>query len=79
MRFALTFLVTYSNNRNILRGTEVLINELIQHNKQFSMFSYPNRSHSISEGSNTTRHLFSLLTNFLETNVPSDIRAMDNE
>ncbi|EJK44650.1 hypothetical protein THAOC_36794, partial [Thalassiosira oceanica] len=60
-------------------GTEVLINELILHNKQFSMFSYPNRSHSISEGSNTTRHLFSLLTNFLETNVPSDIREIEEK
>lgn len=53
-------------------GTETLINELIQHNKQFSMFSYPNRSHSISEGSNTTRHLFSLLTAFLHNNVPKN-------
>eukprot|EP00579_Thalassiosira_antarctica_P005271 CAMPEP_0201897602 /NCGR_PEP_ID=MMETSP0902-20130614/46878_1 /ASSEMBLY_ACC=CAM_ASM_000551 /TAXON_ID=420261 /ORGANISM="Thalassiosira antarctica, Strain CCMP982" /LENGTH=825 /DNA_ID=CAMNT_0048430509 /DNA_START=64 /DNA_END=2541 /DNA_ORIENTATION=+ len=58
-------------------GTETLINELIQHNKQFSMMAYPNRSHSISEGSNTTRHLFSLLTDFLKKNVPSDARSMD--
>ena len=53
-------------------GTETLINELIQHNKQFSMLAYPNRSHSISEGSNTTRHLFSLLTNFLQKNTPAE-------
>lgn len=53
-------------------GTETLINELIQHNKPFSMMAYPNRSHSISEGSNTTRHLFSTLTNFLNKNVPKD-------
>lgn len=53
-------------------GTETLINELIQHNKQFSMMAYPNRSHSISEGSNTTRHLFSLLTDFLQKNIPND-------
>ena len=53
-------------------GTETLINELIQHNKPFSMMAYPNRSHSISEGSNTTRHLFSTLTNFLTKNVPKD-------
>ncbi|KAL9185040.1 hypothetical protein ACHAXT_002817 [Thalassiosira profunda] len=53
-------------------GTEGLMNELIQHNKQFSMMAYPNRSHSISEGSNTTRHLFSLLTNFLQSNVASE-------
>ena len=52
-------------------GTEVLINELIHHNKQFTMMAYPNRSHSISEGFNTTRHLFVMLTNYLKQNVPS--------
>lgn len=52
-------------------GTEVLINELIHHNKQFSMMAYPNRSHSISEGFNTTRHLFVMLTNYLKQNVIS--------
>lgn len=51
-------------------GSESLINELIHHNKQFSMMAYPNRSHSISEGANTSRHLFSLLTDFLKKNVP---------
>ena len=50
-------------------GTEVLMNELILNNKQFSMLAYPNRSHAISEGTNTTRHLFTLLTNYLESNV----------
>ena len=50
-------------------GTEVLINELILNNKQFSMLAYPNRSHSISEGSNTTRHLFTLLATYLQNNV----------
>lgn len=50
-------------------GTEVLINELILNNKQFSMLAYPNRSHSISEGSNTTRHLFTLLATYLKNNV----------
>jgi len=50
-------------------GTEVLINELILNNKQFSMLAYPNRSHSISEGSNTTRHLFTLLATYLKNNL----------
>jgi len=47
------------------QGTEALINALIAANKQFSMFSYPNRSHSISEGSGTQRHLFGMLTRYL--------------
>lgn len=48
------------------QGTEALIHDLIAANKQFSMFSYPDRSHSISEGKNTTRHLFQQMTNFLQ-------------
>lgn len=53
------------------QGTEALINELITHNKQFSMLAYPNRSHSISERKNTTRHLYGLLTRFLNQNTPT--------
>lgn len=49
---------------------ERLVNELIKHNKIFTMMAYPNRSHGISEGENTTRHLFSLLTRYLLTNMP---------
>ena len=48
------------------QGTEALINALIAANKQFSMMSYPNRSHSISEGSGTQRHLFGLMTKFIK-------------
>jgi dipeptidyl-peptidase-4 len=54
------------------QNCERLINELIRHNKQFTMMSYPNRTHGISEGENTTRHLFSLLTRYLTENMPSD-------
>ncbi|MDP1562872.1 MAG: S9 family peptidase [Pirellulaceae bacterium] len=51
--------------------TELLINELIKHNKPFSMFAYPNRSHAIREGENTTRHLYQMITNhFLRTLPP---------
>jgi dipeptidyl-peptidase-4 len=50
--------------------TEMLINELILHNKQFSMMAYPNRTHSIREGKNTTRHLRSLMTDYIEQNLP---------
>jgi dipeptidyl-peptidase-4 len=48
---------------------ERLINELIKHHKHFTMMSYPNRAHGISEGENTTRHLFSLLTKYLLENL----------
>ncbi len=48
---------------------ERLVNELVLHNKEFSMMSYPNRTHSISEGTNTSRHLYHLLTNYLLNNL----------
>src|SRR5690349_2605301 len=48
------------------QGTEELINALIAANKQFSMMSYPNRSHGIFEGPGTQRHLFGLMTKFIK-------------
>ena len=54
------------------KGTEVLVNVLIANKKQFTMMEYPNRRHDISQGQGTTRHLFQLLTNYLETNLPAD-------
>lgn len=44
--------------------TEILVNELIRLNKPFYMLGYPNRSHSINEGTNTTRHLFEQMTRY---------------
>jgi dipeptidyl-peptidase-4 len=52
------------------QGTETLINELIRLNKPFQMMAYPNRTHSISEGENTSRHLYSLLTRYLNEHLP---------
>ncbi len=48
------------------QSAELLVNELIKHNKQFQMFSYPNRSHGIYEGDGTRRHLYGLLLNYLK-------------
>jgi dipeptidyl-peptidase 4 len=47
---------------------EMLIDELIRLNKQFTFMSYPNRSHGIYEGRNPRRHLFTLITNYLLEN-----------
>jgi dipeptidyl-peptidase-4 len=52
------------------QNCEVMINELIKHNKQFSLMSYPNRSHAINEGANTKRHYFETLTRYLGENLP---------
>jgi dipeptidyl-peptidase-4 len=52
------------------QNTEAVVNELIKHNKAFTMMAYPNRSHGIFEGQGTRRHLWELLTRFLVENMP---------
>jgi dipeptidyl-peptidase-4 len=59
------------------QNTEVVINELIENNIQFDMMSYPNRSHGIYEGRNTTRHLFNLLTRYLNTHLEPGGKEID--
>ena len=75
--------ITYAKNLKgnllIVHGTaddnthyqtvELLFDELIRHNKQFQMMVYPNRTHGLSEGSGTTRHLWTLVTDFLLENL----------
>ncbi len=53
------------------QNAEVVINELIKYNKPFTMMAYPNRSHGIFEGENTSRHLRELLTRYLKENLPA--------
>lgn len=52
------------------QNAELLVDELIKHNKQFQFMPYPNRTHSISEGEGTFEHLSTLYTNFLKTHCP---------
>jgi dipeptidyl-peptidase-4 len=56
------------------QGTEALINALVAANKQFQMMAYPNRSHGIYEGAGTTRHLYGLLTRFLNERLSAGPR-----
>lgn len=51
-------------------NAEALINELVKNHKQFEFMEYPNRTHSISEGSGTFEHLRVLYSNFLRKNCP---------
>jgi dipeptidyl-peptidase-4 len=53
------------------QATEYLINALVTANKPFTMMAYPNRTHSISEGDGTTRHLYELLTRYLKAHLPA--------
>jgi dipeptidyl-peptidase-4 len=51
------------------QGTERLVNALVAANKPFTMMAYPNRTHGIFEGKNTTIHLYRRLTRYLEQNL----------
>ena len=52
------------------QNAEMLVNELVKHNRQFQFMAYPNRSHGIFEGEGTSRHLATLFTKFLKENCP---------
>jgi dipeptidyl-peptidase-4 len=51
-------------------NAEMLINELVKHNRQFQFMPYPNRSHSLSEGEGTFKHLSTLYSEFLRKHCP---------
>jgi dipeptidyl-peptidase-4 len=59
------------------QNCQALVNELIKHNKHFTMMSYPNRTHSIKEGENTRRHLYELLTRYLHEHLPAGHRSIE--
>lgn len=52
------------------QNADMLLNELVKYNKQFQFMAYPNRSHSISEGEGTSKHLMTLYTNYLKQYCP---------
>ena len=56
------------------QNTELLINELVKYNKIFQVMIYPNRTHSISEGEGTSKHLSTIYTNYLKTFCPPGAR-----
>lgn len=51
-------------------NAEALLNELIRYNKQFQFMPYPNRTHGISEGEGTSKHLSALYTKYLRDHCP---------
>jgi dipeptidyl-peptidase 4 len=76
----ITFADRLKGNLLLIHGTgddnchyqscERLVDRLIAANKPFEMMAYPNRSHGISEGANTSRHVYETMTRFLEKNLP---------
>jgi dipeptidyl-peptidase-4 len=53
------------------QGTELLVNKLIELGKPFDFMTYPDRTHSISEGPGTTVHLYHLLARYLTEHLPA--------
>ena len=53
------------------QGTELLVNRLIELGKPFDFMTYPDRTHSISEGPGTSAHLYHLLARYLTEHLPA--------
>jgi dipeptidyl-peptidase-4 len=52
------------------QNTEMLINALVKEGKQFSLMTYPNRTHSLREGAGTLQHMSKLVLDFLKEHCP---------
>ena len=52
------------------QNAEMLVNELVKHNKQFQYMAYPMRSHGLSEGEGTFLHLSTMVSKYLNENCP---------
>lgn len=55
-------------------NAEDMLNELIKYDKVFQFMPYPNRTHSISEGQGTRKHLSTLYTTYLLQHCPPGAR-----
>ncbi|MFH5886206.1 S9 family peptidase [Halalkalibaculum sp. DA3122] len=77
----INFAENLEGNLMIMHGTaddnvhyqsfEMLVDELIKHDKYFSMMSYPMRTHSISERPNTSLHLRKSMVRYWKNNLPA--------
>jgi dipeptidyl-peptidase-4 len=59
------------------QSTEQLIDRLVALDRDFELMVYPNRAHGISEGRNTSRHLYRTMTQFLLEHLPPDAGETD--
>jgi dipeptidyl-peptidase-4 len=73
-------LVHGSGDDNVhFQNSELLINALVAANKPFQMMEYPNRTHCLCQGKNTTLHLFSLITRYLDEHLMGPTAAPENQ
>jgi len=52
-----------------VQNTTRMINALVEANKQFDLFVYPDRTHGIYRGLNTRLHLYKKMTTFIDNNL----------
>jgi len=52
-----------------VQNTTRMINALVEANKQFDLFVYPDRTHGIRKGKNTRLHLYKKMTTFIDNNL----------
>ncbi len=52
-----------------VQNTTRMINALVEANKQFDLFVYPDRAHGIRKGNNTRLHLYTKMTAFIDANL----------
>lgn len=63
-------LVHGSGDDNVhVQNTTRMVNALVQANKQFDLFVYPDRAHGIYKGKNTRLHLYNKMTAFIDENL----------
>lgn len=63
-------LVHGSGDDNVhYQNTARMINALVEANKQFDLFIYPDRTHGIYKGKNTRLHLYEKMTNFIKAHL----------
>ncbi len=55
-----------------------MINALVEANKQFDYFTYPDRAHGIYKGKNTRLHLFKKMTTFIDRSLGEPIENEQN-
>ena len=58
-----------------------MVDALVEVNKQFDYFAYPDRAHGISRGKNTRYHLFQKMTTFIRNSLgspPNEIQEIKN-
>lgn len=69
-------LVHGSGDDNVhYQNTEAVVNALVAADKPLDLMVYPNRTHCICQGQNTTRHLYELMTRYTHDHLPAGART----